>query len=508
VIRWTRQARPLPSGKIGNNPGSDIIFMQPSEYMGFDAIGLAQLVHQGDVSPEQLAEAAIERIEALNGRLNAVVERADNLARAAAANVDRQLPLAGVPFIPKDMNIEVAGLHLTSSCRWLAASPVATEDSPLAARWRAAGLTILGRTNTPEFAGEFVTEPTWRGATLNPWDLARSPGGSSGGAAAAVASGMVPLAHATDSGGSIRVPAAACGLVGLKPSRGVVPVGPQHDELAGGFDCEHVLSRSIRDCALMLDLTCGAEPGSRYPAGRSSHTFRGSVAAAVTPLRVGIALRAPGGALPADEIGAAVEETAAMLAKAGHRITNFSYPASAANHAGPAAVIWMTATAEEIDFHRRRMGRGPEQHELEALSWACVAMGERSTAVDYARARRALTAVTRDMALAAENIDLLLLPTTSQCAVPTGSIDGRTAKFTLARWNEDSYRFAPYTELFNVTGQPAISLPLAQSRSGLPIGVQLAAPLGQDSRLLNVGAWLERERPWAARLAELRGRFL
>jgi amidase len=482
--------------------------MQASDYVKFDAIGLADLVHRGEVSPQQLTEAAIERIESLNPKLNAVVERAFDAARVAAASVDHALPLAGVPFLAKDMNIEVAGLHLTSSCRWLAQLLPATVDAPLAARWRNAGLSILGRTNTPEFAGDFVTEPTWRGATANPWDLMRSPGGSSGGAAAAVASGMVPIAHATDSGGSIRVPASACGLVGLKPSRGWVPVGPQHDELAGGFDCEHVLSRSVRDTALMLDLTQGAEPGTRYPLRRPSRGFAEALREEVRPLRIGLALQTPGGDVPAEEVGAAATEAAEMLARAGHRVSAFQYPKAAAHIAEAAAVIWMTATAEEIDYSRRLLGTGPKADEMDALSWACVAIGERRTALDYVRARRALTQATREMARAFQSIDLLLLPSTSQCALPTGSIDGRTAKFDLERWNADSYGYAPYTELFNVTGQPAISLPLAQSRSGLPIGVQFAAPLGEDARLLTLAAWLERERPWESRLAELRRRYL
>ncbi|HEY2145486.1 MAG TPA: amidase [Steroidobacteraceae bacterium] len=482
--------------------------MQPAEYVQFDAMGLANLVHRGEVTPQELTEAAVERIESLNGKLNAVVERAFDSARTAAAGIDRRLPLAGVPFLAKDMNIDVAGLHLTSSCRWLAQLPPAIADAPLAARWRSAGLSILGRTNTPEFAGDFVTEPTWRGATANPWDLARSPGGSSGGAAAAVASGMVPIAHATDSGGSIRVPASACGLVGLKPSRGWVPVGPQHDELAGGFDCEHVLSRSVRDTALMLDLTQGAEPVSRYPLRHPARSFAEAVREEVRPLRIGVALRTPGGDLPADEIGAAATEAAEMLARAGHRISEFQYPKSAAQIAEPAAVIWMTATAEEIDFARALLGSGPKPHELEALSWACAALGDRRSALDYVRARRVLTQATRDMAAAFQSIDVLLSPTTSQCALLTGSIDGRTAKFDLERWNADSYGYAPYTELFNVTGQPAISLPLAQSRAGLPIGVQFVAPLGEDARLLMLAARLERERPWESRLAALRRRYL
>jgi amidase len=481
--------------------------MKPEEYVELDAMGLAALVHRGEVTPQELTEAAIERIEALNARLNAVVERDYGGARAAARTVGLTAPLAGVPFLAKDMNIEVAGLHLTASCRWLAGLPPAKVDAPLAARWRSAGLSLLGRTNTPEFAGDFVTEPTWRGSTQNPWDLTRSPGGSSGGAAVAVASGMVPIAHGTDSGGSIRVPAAACGLVGLKPSRGWVPVGPQHDELAGGLDCEHVLARSVRDSALMLELTSGSEPTSRYGLSQPCGSFVAAVGLPSIPLRIGIALRAPGGIAPKEEIGAAVEQAAMALRRAGHTISEFRYPDSA-NIGEPAALIWMTATAEEIDFYRGRVGRDPQPNELEALTWAAVALGRRCSAVDYVRARRALTAATRDMAHAFERIDVLLLPTTADLPVRTGQIDGRTAAFDLDRWNQDSYGYAPYTEIFNVTGQPAISLPLAMSSGGLPIGVQLAAPMGEDARLLSLSAWFEREQPWEQRLSELRRRFL
>ena len=221
-----------------------------------------------------------------------------------------------------------------------------------------------------------------------------------------------------------------------------------------------------------------------------------------------MALRAPGGALPTEEIGAAVEQAAALLERAGHRIGDFEYPAAAAEVAPAAAVVWMSATAEEIDHLCKYVGRAPLPDELEALTWACIEMGKGRTAIDYERARRALTAATRDMSEAFQQFDVLILPSTALCAVPTGSIDGRSANFSLERWNEDSYRFAPYTELFNVTGQPAISLPLAQSKEGLPIGVQLAAPLGEDAALLSLAAWFERELPWSGRLAELRSRFL
>jgi amidase len=263
----------------------------------------------------------------------------------------------------------------------------------------------------------------------------------------------------------------------------------------------------VRDSALMLDLTCGAEPATRTPLRPPATPFLAALQGLPPMLRVGVALQAPGGALPSDDIGAAVERAAGLLASAGHRISAFQYPASAADIAPAAAVVWMSATAEEIDHLGPAVGRTPLPHELEALTWACIEMGKRSSAIDYERARRVLTAATRDMAALFRDIDVLLLPSTALCAVPTGSIDGRTANFTLEQWNQDSYRFAPYTELFNVTGQPAISLPLAHSREGLPIGVQVAAPLGQDAALLNLAAWFEREQPWHGRLAELRSRY-
>jgi amidase len=471
------------------------------EYMALDGTGLAELVQRGEVAPEELTEAALERIDALNGSINAVVERIDAEARTRARSISRAAPFAGVPFLAKDANIEVEGLRLAFACRWLEDLAPSCADAPLAQRWRAAGLSILGRSNAPEFAGEFVCEPTWRGPTRNPWDLARSPGGSSGGAAAAVAAGMVPLAHGTDSGGSIRVPAAACGLVGFKPSRGLVPVGPNHDELAGGLDCEHVLTRTVRDSASMLELTCGAEPGSRVAVARERYST--AVGAHVARLRVGVLIGAPGGRQPIEEIGAAVEEVAGFLGRAGHRVSAAEFPESA-NIGAAAGILWLTAIAEDIEFLRARVGREPKRDELEALTWAALELGRRTSALEYVRARRTLAATTRDLAERFREFDLLVLPVTADHAPLTGTIDGRTAAFELERWNAESYGYAPYTEIFNVTGQPAVSLPLAASRDGLPIGVQLVAPLGADMRLLALAAWLERERPWAGRLADLR----
>jgi amidase len=293
----------------------------------------------------------------------------------------------------------------------------------------------------------------------------------------------------------------------LKPSRGWVPVGPRHDELAGGLDCEHVLARSVRDSALMLDLTGGAEPSSRYLVKRAAGSLAAGLNATLPPLRIGVALRSPDGLAPTEDIGAAVEQAATLLQRAGHTISEFHYPDSA-SVGEPAGIIWMSAIAEEVDYYRGRVGREPQAEELEALTRAAVALAKRCNAIDYVRARRALSAATGDMAEAFRPIDVLLLPTTATGAVRTGQIDGRTEPFDLQRWNQDSYGYAPFTEVFNVTGQPAISLPLAVSSTGLPIGVQLAAPMGEDARLLTLSAWFEREQPWDGRLSELRGRLL
>ena len=477
--------------------------MSALDYSDYDGIGLAKAIQQNDFRADEVLEAAVTRIDALNPILNAVTELNIELAREALALSDSTAPLVGVTFLAKDMNIAIRGLKLTQSSRWLADLPPATADAPLAARWRTAGLSILGRTNLPEFAADFVCEPTFRGATHNPWDLSRSPGGSSGGAAAAVAAGLVPMAHGTDSGGSIRVPAAACGLVGLKPSRGLVPVGPAMDELAGGFDCEHVLTRTVRDCAAMLDLTAGPDAWVRTPLRLLEGGYLRAAQTRLQGLRVGLILREPGGALPDGEIGAAVEAVGRVLARDGHSVVPFTFPAETAV-GDDAAVIWMTAISEDIEFHTRLVGRPPERGELDFITYECWQRGRAWKATDYVAARRACSRATGALVASMANLDVLVMPTTATLPPRTGEIDGRTGASSLEEWGAAAYAYAPYTELFNITGMPAISLPLAMSTSGLPIGIQLAAPLGSDGRLLAIAASLEEALPWEGRLAALR----
>ncbi len=480
--------------------------MNVHDYTELDATALAEGIGRGEFTAAEVLEVAVERIEAINPRLNAVTILNVEGARVDQVSLDGEAPFFGVPFLAKDMNIAVRGLPLTQSSRWLADLPPAIADAPLARRWRAAGLSILGRTNLSEFAADFVCEPTFRGATHNPWDVTRSPGGSSGGAAAAVAAGLVPMAHGTDSGGSIRVPAAACGLVGLKPSRGLAPVGPQHDELAGGFDCEHVLTRSVRDSARMLDLTAGPDALSRMPLHVEPGSYWRATRQIPRPLRIGLALREPGGGLPDADIGAAVEAVGRELARAGHVVMPFEFPASTAV-GDAAALIWMTAISEDIEHHIPLVGRPPQREDLDFVTYESWQRGLRWRASDYVAARRVCSAATGALVDAMTGLDLLLLPTTATLPPKTGEIDGRTGAMSLETWGAAAYAYAPYTELFNITGMPAISLPLAESGSGLPIGIQLAAPLGMDARLLSMAAWLERAMPWDYRLAKLRQRW-
>ena len=294
--------------------------LNSQEYRARDAVGLAELVRSGEVTAREVLEAAIAEIERLDPALNAVVMRNYEKARDDAEAVDRKAPLAGVPFPAKDVNVHVSGFPTTYACRFFAGAPVETADSLLVSRWRAAGLIIPARTNTPEFATDFGCEPELYGPTANPWDRTRTPGGSSGGAAAAVASGMVPMAHATDSGGSIRVPAGCCGVFGFKPSSGLVAIGAEFGPLVGGLNCDHAVTWTVRDSAALLDATAGPEIGAPTPFATPSGAFLAALDRPVGGLRIGVATASPGGRAPAVEIAGKIEATAGLLANLGHAV--------------------------------------------------------------------------------------------------------------------------------------------------------------------------------------------
>lgn len=477
--------------------------MPIAEYSAHDAVALAAMVRHGEVGALELVDAAIAVIERHNPRLNAVVQRGFEMARAAAKALDPTGPLAGVPFLAKDTNVDVAGFRTTHGSRYFADSPV-REDDELPRRWRQAGLIILGKTNTPELAGDFVTEPTLWGPTRNPWSLDHTPGGSSGGAAAAVASGMVPMAHGTDSGGSIRVPAACCGVVGLKPSRGRVPEGPSQGVMIGGLNCEHGLTRSVRDSAALLDATSAPEPGAHYQAPPPARPFLEEVDRPTGRLKIAVMTKTAGDDDIHPDCVAAAEQTAGLLRELGHEAFPYAFSRKF-DQLDLTAPHWMSVMAVAVEQRAREIGRPPRPDELEAITWKAWQDGRAMSLMSYLDMRRQGEAASRAIASEFRNFDLLLTPGIGQPPARIGELDSRTHGFDFESYARRAYAFCPFTELFNLTGQPAISLPLHWNADGLPIGVQFVARYGEEALLFRLASALEEARPWRDRHPPLWG---
>lgn len=463
------------------------------EYRRQDATGLAELVRKGEVSAGELLDAALAEIDRLNPALNAVVARNDTAAREAAGNVETDAPFAGVPFLAKDINVDVAGFRTTHACRFFANVPEATEDSALVRRWRAAGLVIPGRTNTPEFATDYGCEPELFGPTANPWDLTRTPGGSSGGAAAAVASGMVPMAHASDSGGSIRVPAACCGLFGFKPSGGVIASGSPMGPLVGGINVDHVVSRTVRDSAGMLAATAAPEAGQPMPWRGLPDDLVTALSQAPEGLRVGVVLTSPAGHEPDRATRDAVENARKLLESLGHRTEDFAWPEDVDPY-DCALPFWASEIAAVIEARAAALGRPPGKGDLGPLVQWSIDQARRLSSVDMVQARMRMTAIRRKIAAAMAGLDVLLLPVLTEPPLETGLLTD-LVNDDIDAWAERSFRFAPYTEIFNVTGQPAMSVPLYQ-RDGLPLAVQMVGHVGADALMLRLARQLEEAAPW------------
>jgi len=459
-------------------------------------------VRRRALHPTEITEAAIAAIEALNPTLNALVLEDFERARARSRSLDPDAPLAGVPFLIKDVDVHTEEWPTTNSSRFFAdAKPRA--DSEMVRRWRRAGTVFLGKTNTPEFADDFVTEPEFRGVTRNPWDLGRTVGGSSGGAAAAVACGMVPVAHGSDVGGSIRVPSACCGLFGLKPSRGLNPAGPHTSELGGNLNCEHVLSRSVRDSAAFLDATSGPELGAPYRVLRAVSSYLAALAEPLRPLSVVVIDRRLDGTRVEPEIEARLADAAALLEALGHSVVPGQFPEAAARAAAGHgwSALWLMDIAYAIEERAAELGRPPGLGEIEAFPRHALATISGMSATQYYEARRTAHRVSLAMAQAFSAYDIILTPTVGTLPPPVGAIDSHSAAFVFERWAEAAYRFAPFSEIFNVTGQPAANVPLFQSAGGLPIGMQFVGRQDEDHVVLRLAAQLEHARPWDRRPA-------
>ncbi len=466
------------------------------EYADYDGIGLAQLVQRGEVTARELADEAIARIERHNPRLNAVVTPTYERGRAIAAQPGGG-PFRGVPFLLKDILGNWSGVPTRCGSRFFADAPAPDWDDSLVVRFKAAGLVPLGKTNVPEFGLLPTTESQLYGPARNPWNLAYSTGGSSGGSAAAVAAGLVPIAHANDGGGSIRIPAACCGLVGLKPSRARNPLGPMLGDFMGGLVVEHVLSRTVRDTAVMLDCTAGPEPGDPYLVTPPARPFADEIETAPGRLRIAFSTRNLAGGALHPECVAAVEATATLCQALGHIVEEAAPPLSYDEILPSFLTIWYGGLAMEIELASRWSGRAIRADDFEGLTWAMYELGSQVSAAQYLIAVATVQRAARVVGRFHETYDCWLTTTLGAPPLRLGSIDIHQRDVGVAMAPVVDY--VPFTPLQNATGQPAISLPLHWTADGLPVGVMFSAKLGDEAPLLRLAAQLEQARPWRDR---------
>lgn len=490
-----------------------------AEYESFDGIGLANLVKNGVISPVELLNSAIERIENCNPALNAVIYK---MYDEAQASVKKNIPngtFQGVPFLLKDLITDYAGtpLHFGSH---FADGWISPFDSELVQRMKKAGLIILGKTNTPEFGLSPVTEPALFGPTKNPWDLTRSPGGSSGGSAAAVAAGMVPMAHGGDGAGSIRIPAAFCGLFGLKPSRGRTPTGPAVMRIWQGMVVEHAITRTVRDSAAMLDATCGPELGSPISLPTPEVSFLQTLETPVRKLRIAVSDEPLFPSETDPEYKDAIKKAAKLCESLGHHV-EIAAPKFNYDDVLVAFMIVIAAdTAANIKVLANAMKRKADYAELETATAVLCEVGDHFSAKDFVWASHVLDMAGRMFAEFFTRYDILLTPTMPAAPPKIG-------EFKPAKWEKNlleflrhvpygpllrkltkevarkNFAFTPFTPLFNITGQPAMSVPLYWDRQGLPIGIHFAGRYADEATLFQLARQLEQAQPWDQKRSRL-----
>jgi amidase len=471
-----------------------------SEYLELDATGLADLVRTGQVSAAELTECAVERIEALNPRLNAVVHTFYNRARKAAEQPANGA-FAGVPFLLKDILGDLAGEPTRQGSRIMPAVPAAA-NAELTNRFLAAGLNPLGKTNVPEFGLVGTTEPALYGPAKNPWNDQHSTGGSSGGSACAVASGMVPIAHANDGGGSIRIPASACGLVGLKPTRARNPLGPVAGDIMGGLVQEHVVCRSVRDAARMLDCTHGPDLGDPYAAPPAPASFAAALEGKGKRLRIAFTRTKMNGQPLHGECVAAAEAAAKLCESLGHAVEEAAPPVDQDALVMPFMALWSAGLAMQIDYICQMTGQVPSLDNLEGLTFGLYQAGSAVTGPHVLGAIAAMQAVSRGVAAWHQTYDVWITPTLGLPPIPNGLID--FSNTNAAESMAPMIDYVPFTALQNGTGQPAISLPLHWCAEGLPVGVQFVGRVGEEALLLALAGELEATAPWEPRCRAMR----
>jgi amidase len=471
--------------------------MEFSAYAAKDGLALGELVRKGEASALDLLDAAIARTEAVNPKINALVYKFYDQARGAAKSFrPKDEPFAGVPLVLKDILGDCAGVPTRFGAAFLPPAPAAV-DSYQVAGLKRAGFIPFAKTNAPEFGLPPFTEPRLYGPARNPWDLDRTPGGSSGGSAAAVAAGIVPVAHANDGGGSIRIPAACCGLVGLKPTRGRNSLGPLFGDLMNGLVIEHVVSRTVRDSAAALDATAGYRAGDPYAPPPPAGPFLAEVTTPPRRLRIAYTTRTPYGTPLDPEIAAATEATAKLCAELGHQVEEAAVELDAMS-LGPAFLtVYAVGLVASIESITSLTGRKPEPSDFEGMTWNFYQFGRGISGGKYLMAVAALQRAGRAFAAFFEQRDIWLTPTLGALPLPIGAVkvDDPNANFADLRVAS----FAHFNPLYNLSGQPAISLPLHATKNGLPIGMMFGGRYGDEATLLQLAGQLEAARPWSGR---------
>jgi amidase len=466
------------------------------DYAEYDGLGLAALVRKGDVTPAELLDAAIERIERHNGALNAVTFKAYDQARKTAASALPEGPFQGVPFLIKDLGLRVKGWPRTSASKF---AQIAADDgdSTLTARYRDAGVVLAGKTNTPEFGIPGVTTSALLGPCRNPWNPEHVSGGSSGGAASAVAAGMVPLAHASDGLGSIRIPAACCGLVGMKTTRDRNPNGVHDTDRAMGFSVDHVVSRTVRDSAAMLDATGYPEPASPFAYPAKERPYLEEVERGPGKLRIAWSTETPSGKPVDAEIQRALERTAETLKALGHEVREEGLGIDYRTLYRAQGLVSASNFAAGIRRWADVKGREPQEGDIEGLAWRAYQAGKRISGEDAMWGWQQLRLSNREILQRFEHWDVLATPVLGTNVPRVDELD--TLTDDLRAFDKRQAQAFPFTPPFNITGQPSLSLPLWQSESGLPIAVMFTAKYADEATLYRLAGQLEKELPWRAR---------
>jgi amidase len=466
--------------------------MKLDDYANYDGLGLANLVRRREVTPSELVNCAIGAIEKLNPKLNAVVRRLDSMAKKTAKSALPRGAFTGVPFLLKDLTHSLAGVPTDCGSRFFKGW-TRDYDTEMVKRWKQAGFIITAKTNTPEGGSSGSTEPVANGPTHNPWKRGYSPGGSSGGSCAGVASGMTPVAHANDGGGSIRIPASACGLVGLKPSRGRTSYAPDWGELWNGMAIEGVVSRTVRDTAACLDVMWQPAVGDPYIAPPPARPYSAEVGAPVEKLHIGVSWNAPRGSAVHAECVKGTKKVAKLMESLGHRVEEAQPKFDVERLEKAWGTIFQANEAWAFLDHAAATGRKISNTLIEKNNLHLIELGKKLSAIDVLRAVYDMHAVTRQFAQFFEKYDIWLSPTLGSPPPKHGHLfaDDNAEVFF-----DRLMAFIPFTPLFNATGNPAITLPLHWSKDGLPVGIHFGARYGEEGLLLRLAAQLEEAEPW------------